>query len=355
MKYKNNTLFLQGKVDKFTVKSLLQEFSFYKEKPIKLIDLSDVETLDSAGVAFLDQIKQILQNHNPVLTNAKPELKQTMNIFSTSRIEPQPSRIRIHIFEYVGNYIYLFLGSIKKSFILAADIIYWSIIGVFDPKGQRKGSVITQSVLIGVDALGIITLLSFILGLILALQSAAQLRQFGANIYVADLIAISMVREMGPMMTAILVAGRSGSSIASEIATMKVTEEIDALKMMAIDPIRYVVVPKFHAITICMPLLVTMSTLIGIIGGLIIAVTYLDLSAISYLNEAFNILTIKDVVVGLLKSVFFAWVIVIIGSYYGFNAKGGAEGVGKVTTLSVVASIFWVIVLDALNSLIFYF
>jgi phospholipid/cholesterol/gamma-HCH transport system permease protein len=136
---------------------------------------------------------------------------------------------------------------------------------------------------------------------------------------------------------------------------MKVTEEIDALKMMAIDPIRYVVVPKFQAISICMPLLVTVSIFVGFLGGLIVAVSYLDLSAISYFTELFAILTIKDVLIGLMKSLFFAWVIVIIASYYGFRVSGGAEGVGKVTTLSVVASIFWVIVLDALNSLIFYF
>ncbi|MBU0567119.1 ABC transporter permease, partial [bacterium] len=218
---------------------------------------------------------------------------------------------------------------------------------------QRRGSTIAQSLLIGVDALGIIGLLSLIIGLILALQSAAQLRQFGASIFVADLIAISMVREMGPMMTAIIVAGRSGSSIAAEIATMKVTEEIDALKMMAINPIRYVVVPKLHAITICMPFLVVISTIIGIVGGLIIAVTYLDLSVISYFNEAIGVLSLKDVLVSLTKSIFFSWVIVIIASYYGFKVQGGAEGVGKATTASVVASIFAVIVLDALFSLIF--
>ena len=213
--------------------------------------------------------------------------------------------------------------------------------------------MIKQSLLIGVDALGIVGLLSLIIGLILALQSAAQLRQYGASIFVADLIAISMVREMGPIMTAIMIAGRSGSAIASEIATMQVTEEIDALKMMAINPVRYIVVPKVHAITICMPLLVTLSTIIGIFGGLIIATTYLDLSAVSYFTEIFKVLSLKDIMVGLSKSFAFAWVIVFIGSYYGFNVKGGAEGVGKATTLSVVASIFAIIVLDVIFSFMY--
>jgi phospholipid/cholesterol/gamma-HCH transport system permease protein len=291
----------------------------------------------------------------PELINAADGVQSTINTFSSIRLTSPEKKKTDNIFIRIGGSLFSWFESSKSAFYLVADIYYWSFIGLFDKKGQRKGSVIQQSVLIGVDALGIICLLSLILGLILALQSAAQLRQFGANIFVADLIAISMVTEMGPILTAIILAGRSGSAIASEIATMQVTEEIDALKMMAINPIRYVVVPKFHAITICIPLLVTASTLIGIFGGLIIAVTYLDLSAIVFFNRVFEVLTLKDVLVGLGKSYFFAWVIVIIGSYYGFNVKGGAEGVGKVTTQSVVASIFWIIILDAISSLIFYF
>jgi phospholipid/cholesterol/gamma-HCH transport system permease protein len=155
------------------------------------------------------------------------------------------------------------------------------------------------------------------------------------------------------MMTAIILAGRSGSAIASEIATMKVTEELDALRMMAINPVRYVMVPKFSAITICMPFLVIWSTAIGILGGLVIAVFYLDLSVTAYMTEIFEVLTLKDILVGLSKSIIFAWVIVIIGSYFGLNVEGGAEGVGKVTTKSVVVSIFMVIFFDVIFSLLY--
>ncbi|MBN2461322.1 MAG: MlaE family lipid ABC transporter permease subunit [Candidatus Cloacimonetes bacterium] len=355
MNYSDKKLFLQGALTKSTVPVLSGQVHEFLGREIRFIDLNEVTAIDSAGVAFLDDLQERLQQYRPRVVNLSPAVRDTIKVF-TRRVGPEIKAVQPeNVLVKIGSGLLLWKDSVVRSFILAADIIFWSIIGIFDRKGQRKGSVISQSILIGVDALGIIGLLSLILGLILALQSAAQLRQFGANIYVADLIAISMVREMGPMMTAILVAGRSGSAIASEIATMKVTEEIDALRMMAIDPIRYVVVPKFHAITICMPLLVTVSTLVGIVGGLIIGITYLDLSPVSYFNEAFNILTFKDVIIGLMKSLFFAWVIVIIGSYYGLSVKGGAEGVGKVTTLAVVASIFWVIVLDAINSLIFYF
>ena len=353
MEYKDKTLFLEGDVTKFTTTDLLAEFSRIKISEIEFIDLQKVKSIDSAGVAFIDELKFKLKDFSPQLINVAEDINASLETFSAEKMpEPKPAE-KANIFVMLGASLYNWLDNFKDAMYLSADIVYWSFIGIFDRKGQRKGSVIQQSILIGVDALGIIGLLSLVLGLILALQSAAQLRQFGANIFVADLIAISMVREMGPMMTAIIVAGRSGSAIASEIATMKVTEEIDALKMMAINPIRYIVVPKFHAITICMPLLVTMATIIGIVGGLIVGITYLDLSVVSFYTEVINVLTLKDVLIGLSKSVFFAWVIVIIGSFYGFKVTGGAEGVGKATTLSVVASIFAVIILDALFSLVF--
>jgi phospholipid/cholesterol/gamma-HCH transport system permease protein len=355
MKYSNQTLFLQNELNKETVPKLYTEILKLKKEIITNIDLQEVTKIDSAGVAFLDYLFQIYNDPKPVLVNSSAEIEKTLETFTSLTLPSEKKRGTVNIFEQLGNSVFQLLESSKEALYLISDIFYWSFVGLFTRKGQRKGSVIQQSILIGVDALGIIALLSLILGLILALQSAAQLRQFGANIFVADLMAISMVTEMGPILTAIILAGRSGSAIASEIATMKVTEEIDALKMMAINPIRFVVVPKFHAITICIPLLVTASTLIGIFGGLIIAVTYLDLSSVVFFNRVFEVLTMKDALVGLGKSFFFAWVIVIIGSYYGFNATGGAEGVGKVTTQSVVASIFWIIILDAVNSLIFYF
>ena len=355
MKYENKILFLERELTKFTVPDLLHELSYYKGKEISTIDLSEVSSIDSAGTAFLDELVLNLQEFNPRIVNKNKIVENAISTFTSLSLKKSISPQKDNFFISVGEGLLRFRDSIGDAIYLVADIFYWSSVGLFNKKGQRKGSIIQQSLLLGVDAVGIIALLSFILGLLLALQSAAQLRQFGANIFVADLMAISMVTEMGPMLTAIILAGRSGSSIASEIGTMKVTEEIDALRMMAINPIRYVVVPKFLAITICIPLLVTLSTLVGIFGGLLIAVTYLDLSAIVFFDRVFEILTMKDALVGLGKSFFFAWVIVIIGSYYGFKVKGGAEGVGRVTTQSVVASIFWVIILDAISSLIFYF
>ena len=355
MKFTKQLLLINGELTKHTVPALNDEFSKYSDRTITTIDLQQITKVDSAGIAFVDDMVSRLELDPDASLSMNKLVKTAYYIFTSAKLKPVIKKKKLDLFTQLGSGSVDFIKSVKDGLYLIADISYWSFVGIFDKKGQRKGSVIQQALFIGVDALGIIALLSMILGLILALQSAAQLRQFGANIFVADLMAVSMVTEMGPILTAIILAGRSGSSIASEIATMQVTEEIDALKMMAINPIRYIVVPKFHAITICIPLLVTASTLIGIFGGLIIAITYLDLSATVFINRVFEVLTLRDAIIGLGKSYFFAWVIVIIGSYYGFNVKGGAEGVGKVTTQAVVASIFWVIILDAINSLIFYF
>ena len=192
------------------------------------------------------------------------------------------------------------------------------------------------------------------LGLILALQSAAQLRQFGASIYVADLIAISMVREMGPMMTAIIVAGRSGSAIAAEIATMKVTEEVDALESMGFSPVRFLVVPKLYAVTVTQPLLTAISVAFGILGGMVIAALALGVPVQAFLHQAGEAMSAKDISTGLIKSVVFGWIILVVGAYSGLATRGGAEGVGMSTTRSVVVAIFAVIIADCIFSLAFY-
>ncbi len=355
MELKEQSLIFDGELTKHTVPALNDKFLKFKVNKISTLDLQEITKIDSAGIAFIDEMFLQLELDPTDSLYMNEMVKTAYNTFTSVELKSTKAKSKLDFFTKLGSGFVSFFESFKDGVYLIADISYWSFVGIFDKKGQRKGSVIQQSLFIGVDALGIIALLSMILGLILALQSAAQLRQFGANIFVADLMGVSMVTEMGPILTAIILAGRSGSSIASEIATMQVTEEIDALKMMAINPIRYVVVPKFHAITLCIPLLVTASTLIGIFGGLIVAVTYLDLSATVFINRVFEVVTLRDAIIGLGKSYFFAWVIVIIGSYYGFNVKGGAESVGKVTTQAVVASIFWIIILDAINSLIFYF
>jgi phospholipid/cholesterol/gamma-HCH transport system permease protein len=214
---------------------------------------------------------------------------------------------------------------------------------------------VEQCIRIGSQALPIVALISFLVGLTTALQAAYQLRQFGANIYIANLVGVAMLAEMGPLMTAILMAGRSGASIAAEIGSMVIAEEVDALKTMGVDPHRYVVLPRLYALVFTQPLLTAMATAIGIGGGLIVAVLYLDISVPAFWNQLIDGVTLKDLIQAQLKAVVFAAIIGLVAAHVGSRASGGATGVGRSATTSVVASIFLVIVADAIFSLLFYF
>jgi phospholipid/cholesterol/gamma-HCH transport system permease protein len=205
---------------------------------------------------------------------------------------------------------------------------------------------------VGVDALPIVGLISFLLGLIMAFMSAVQLQQFGANIYVASLVSLAMVRELGPIMTAIIVAGRSGSAFAAEIGTMKISDEVDALFTMGFEPTRFLVVPKVIASVITVPILVLFSDLFAIFGGLVVGVFMLDLTTNAYIAQTLKTLTVFDVFWGFLKAAVFALLIAGIGCLRGFQVRGGAAEVGKATTSAVVSSIFLIILADAVFAVI---
>jgi phospholipid/cholesterol/gamma-HCH transport system permease protein len=325
--------------------------------PVIEVDLAELERIDSAGVAVLDEIQEWGKKSGIEVTLINPpdQVKEAQKLFSTSAFVSESGPPPEGFFYRVGNGVFDLLGSTKIFLYLIADAAFFSIAGLFNRRGIRKGEFINQTILIGMNAVPIIALISFLIGFILALQSAAQLRQFGAAIYVADLIAISMTREMGPLITAIIFAGRSGSAIASELATMVVTEETDALRSMALHPTRYVLVPKIYAISLTMPLLTILSVVIGIFGAMVIGFVYLGIGFKPFFQEVLTVLFFRDIITGLLKSLVFAWIIVLVGAYYGFSVKGGSEGVGRVTTAAVVASIFWVILADSILGLIFYF
>jgi phospholipid/cholesterol/gamma-HCH transport system permease protein len=204
----------------------------------------------------------------------------------------------------------------------------------------------------GVDALPIVGLISFLMGLIMAFMSSVQLQQFGANIYVASLVSLAMTRELGPIMTAIIVAGRSGSAFAAEIGTMKINEEVDALFTMGFDPTRFLVTPKIIASVIVVPLLTIFSDVSAIIGGLVVGVFTLDLTANAYIAQTMKTLTLFDVLLGFFKSAVFALLIAWIGCLRGFRVQGGAASVGQATTSAVVSGIFLIIFFNSIFSVI---
>ncbi len=219
----------------------------------------------------------------------------------------------------------------------------------------RKRQILEQMNKIGVASFPIIFLISLFTGIVLALQSAYQLQQMSAEMYIASLVALSITRELGPVLTALIVAGRSGAAIAAELGTMKVTEQIEALETLSANPVQYLVVPRFIALIIMVPLLTVYADFFGIVGGYFIGVSKLHITSSMYLKMTCDPLAVKDVMTGIIKSGFFAVVICIISCFEGMNSHGGAEGVGKSTTSSVVRSFILIIMADCFFTALFYF
>jgi phospholipid/cholesterol/gamma-HCH transport system permease protein len=253
-----------------------------------------------------------------------------------------------------GRGIFDFAVHIYRIAHLSIRSLYWIFIAPFKGERIRWRLTFVQMVRIGVNSLPIVGVISFCVGLIIAMQAAYQLERFGATIYVADLVGVSITRELGPLITAIIIAGRSGSAITAEIGTMKVSEEIDALKTMGLNPIGYLVVPRTLAMIVVVPCLTVLADLFGIAGGFTLAIYNLKLPFLAYFNQTATAILFKDFITGLIKSGFFAIIIAQIGIYQGFSVQGGAEGVGKSTTASVVSSIFLIIFADLLFTTLFY-
>lgn len=254
----------------------------------------------------------------------------------------------------IGRGVLGFWRHVEQLRKLIGQTLYWMLVAPFRGKGFRWRNTIEQMVVIGYDSLPIVCLIAFFVGLIIAMQSAYQLQRFGATIYVANLVAVSLVRELSPLLTAIIITGRSGSAIAAELGTMKVSEEIDALQTMGVNPIKYLVVPRTLAMLLMLPGLTVIADLIGIFGGYVIAMLTLDLTSVRYIDQTISALVFKDLFSGLVKSVFFALIIASIGCYQGLSVEGGAAGVGRSTTRSVVTSIFLIITADVLFTALFY-
>jgi len=255
-----------------------------------------------------------------------------------------------NLLEKLGETSILTLKYIGEIFMLIGQTLFW----IFVPPFKVK-PILYQMNRIGVLSLPIVALTSLFLGMVLAFQSAYQMKQISAEIYIASLVALSMTREIGPVLTALVVAGRVGASITAEVGTMKVTEQIDALETLATNPIKYLVVPRFLSSIIMLPILTIYADIIGIFGGYMVGVWKLKITPTMYMTMTYNPLVPKDVFTGLFKSFIFAVIISIIGCMEGFRTEGGAEGVGRATTASVVTSFILIIAADCLFTALFYF
>jgi len=257
--------------------------------------------------------------------------------------------------ESIGSTTLSFIKQSKEIVVLLGQTLYWVFVGPFVKKPVSRKGLFAQTVFAGLDSLIIVFFVDFFIGMVLAMQSAYQLEQLGATIYVAALVGVSMTREIGPVLTALVIAGRVGAAITAELATMKVTEQVEALQTISLNPIRYLVVPRFLALFLMLPCLVILGDLIGMFGGYIIGIVNLGLSSGLYIDTTIEFLTVKDIMTGLLKSAVFGMIIAMIACYQGLSTEGGAEGVGRSTTRSVVTSFILIIMADAVLTALFYF
>ena len=243
----------------------------------------------------------------------------------------------------------------KKYLTLNGQILYWLLVGPARGQPFKFFQVIRQMMRIGAKALPMAALTSFSIGLTLAMQGAHELRRMGAEMYVADLVSVSLLRELGPLLIAVIVIGRSGSAVTAELGTMKVSEEIEALQVMAINPIRFLVVPRFLAMVIMLPVLTVFGNYVGMLGGWTICHYALEMNTATYVMRTVEAARLGDLYTGLLKSLVFGWLVITIACHAGLEVEGGAEGVGTATTASVVYSILAVLVANAILTSLFFF
>lgn len=259
------------------------------------------------------------------------------------------------VLAFIGRGTLDFFRYASGLYELARKTAYWTFVAPFKGLGLKWESAIHQMVLVGFNSIPIVSIISLFIGLIMALQGAYQLNKFGANYYVTALVGISMTRELGPLITAIVTAGRSGSSFAAEIGTMKVSEEIDALEAMGLNSVKFLVVPKTLAMLVMLPCITLIADVAGILGGGLFEVKQLGQTFVTFVLATRDALYMRDIWTGLVKSLVFAFIITKVGCYEGFSVRGGAEGVGKATTSSVVISIFLIILADVLFTAFFYY
>src|SRR3989339_917089 len=326
--------------------------TFQQAGPV-VLDFAGVREIDSSGIALVNLLKRKYERQNRKLVLRNITRSMMSAIASTDGpkavvVERAGERFPVSM----GAWAIAALNSAKSALSVLAEMLYWGTLGALKKRDMKKGALGEQMFQLGYKALGIVALLSLLIGVVLALQAAIQLQMYGAGIFLAPMIGISMIRELGPILTAIILAGRTGSATTAEIATMVVGEEIDALNTMGINPVQYVVVPKLWAITLTMPVLTVISMAAGILGGFLISLFSLDVSSSLFWSQLPRHVFLKDVTAGLVKSIVFSWLIMWIGVFYGLRGRGGAEAVGRETTASVVTGIFIIIITDALFSFI---
>lgn len=321
------------------------------------LDLSGVDYFDSGGGAVLLRLRERLAERGAALNIAgsTPDIDGFLSLVDEEAIraaaphKPPPPAL----LEAAGSWGLGAAAGLRTFTAFTGEVIIGLLDAAANPRQIRWRETWIYMQRAGYEALPIVSLISFLMGLITAFQAAVQLRQFGADIYVASLVGLSVTRELGPLMTAIIAAGRSGAAFAAEIGTMKVSEEVDALAAMGLDRTRFLVTPKVLALVVMLPLLTLYADLVGILGGLFVANLQLNIPAVVYFATMKYYMSFWDVGQGLIKAGVFAFLIALVGCLRGFEARESAESVGRITTSAIVSSIFAIILGDAVFTVLF--
>ena len=340
-------------------RKILSQLDIFNNVQEITIDYSGQTDFDTYLIVF----KGIVENYcleNKIIFN---ELNITGDIESVivllksppeSEVTPKPKESFLYKhFEQVGKIVLKVFSDIYNFVSFFGELFSKFLTLLIHPTRMRWKDMPLHFTQSGVLALPITVMIVFLLGLITGYQGALQLKQFGADMFIANLVGISLTRELSPLMVAILVAGRSGSAFAAELGTMKVSEEIDALTTMGFDKLEFLVMPRVLSVTLAMPFLVIICNIVGMVGGMIAAITTLDITMSGYVGSMQMAISLWDIGTGLIKSIMFGFLIASLGCYKGINVQGGADAVGRYTTASVVASVFLIIVTDAVFTFIF--
>jgi len=337
------------------VQSLFQDIQKQGQERTITVDFEKLENSDHSGIAFLNYLDS--QYKNIRFANVPEKFTRLLLEHSAATkgapkvpvSVPSPSR-----FERLAESYLSFRSDITRFFVLLSDEIYHTLRFLRKGRGISPGEIFNQLYFMGYKSFPIVSLITFLVGVTIALTSAAQLRLFGADIYLSTFIGIAMVRELVPLMTGIILAGKVGASITAEISTMKVLEEVDALKTMGIVPERYIMVPRLIAITLAVPLLVAIADFVGIFGGVLVGRFFLGTPPGVFLREMLNVVSLNDFLIGMAKTMVFGWAVVVSSGFKGFFVKTSAEEVGRATTESVVLSIALIIIFDCIFAFLLY-
>jgi phospholipid/cholesterol/gamma-HCH transport system permease protein len=320
-------------------------------------DLSNVVYFDTAASIFINSLIDELAQKNissNILSDNK-DILDTLELVAKSKKTSQklPQEHKQSFLSIIGKMVYLYFSGFLAFLTFIGKLFATKINSLKSLKNIRYKEIAFEMNESAIKALGIIALTSFLIGLVVAYQSAYQLKIYGANIFIVDMLGISILRELAPLMTAIVIAGRSGSAFTAQIGAMKITQELDAMKTMGFDPYLFLVIPRIIALMLTMPILIFVADIMGVFGGLLIAYIDLGISPQLFLERFNDVIAAKHFFIGILKGPFFAFLIAAIGVYRGLMVKDDTQSIGFNTTKSVVESIFAVIVCDAIFSILF--